>query len=553
MANVVIDIAAQFTGKSAFNKATSATDGLEKSVGKLAKQFVSLFAAQKIYSFGKASVKAFAEDEKSARSLALALANTGNAFAQMDVESFIQRMQRTTGVLDDELRPAFRTLITATGDVKKSQDALALALDISRGTGKDLTAVTLALSKGYSGQTTALSRLGAGLSKATLASGDMDLITSELQKKFAGQALEATKGFAGQMDLLTVAVNNAKEAIGKGLVDALGILAGGQGSVGGAVGVINSIATGIADGAKNIAFMIKQFEALKPVIVAIGALLLIYFAPVTAAVAAITALLAIGGKNLKKSQYAQGKIPGGMGNVSMSVGSQDTQRAQAAAKAKADKETLGVTKTGNTLKKIENDLTARKLALTGDEKALLELQKQYDVTRVGLFSALSQAGDSETKMRLLSLIAIHDQNAALAGQIKKAEESTDALKAFTDAIRAAIKALIDMIAAQQLKLMTLLGINPANPATAIGSFNAGSARMGESAGNIAAGLPVSGLNSMGFGDAHLGALARQSVNAGTTYVINATGIGDQQIASVVQSAIQDLNRFGSSTTYAGAL
>lgn len=457
MANVVIDIAAQFTGKSAFSKATAATDGLEKSVGKLAKQFVSLFAAQKIYSFGKASVKAFAEDEKSARSLALALANTGNAFAQMDVESFIQRMQRTTGVLDDELRPAFRSLITATGDVKKSQDALALALDISRGTGKDLTAVTLALSKGYSGQTTALSRLGAGLSKATLASNDMDLITSELQKKFAGQALEATKGFAGQMDLLTVAVNNAKEAIGKGLVDSLGILAGGQGGVGGAVGVINNMANGIAEGTKNIAYMIKQFEALKPVIIAIGALLLIYFAPITAAVAALTFLLAKGGQNLKKSQFRQGSVPGGMGNVSMSTSSQDTQRAQMIAKIKADKETLGVTKTGNTLKKIENDLTARKLALTGDEKALLELEKKYDVTRIGLFSALNQATDSETKMRLLSLIAIHDQNAALAGQIKKAEESTDALAAFKNAIIEAIKALVAMTNAMLSKLQQDFG------------------------------------------------------------------------------------------------
>jgi hypothetical protein len=59
---------------------------------------------------------------------------------------------------------------------------------------------------------------------------------------------------------------------------------------------------------------------------------------------------------------------------------------------------------------------------------------------------------------------------------------------------------------------------------------------------------------MGFGDTHLGALARQSGNATTVnYNINASGIGDQQIASVVQNAIQDLNRFGSSTTYAGAI
>jgi hypothetical protein len=40
---------------------------------------------------------------------------------------------------------------------------------------------------------------------------------------------------------------------------------------------------------------------------------------------------------------------------------------------------------------------------------------------------------------------------------------------------------------------------------------------------------------------------------GSTYIINASGIGDQQIAAVVQGAIQDLNRYGNSTTYAGAI
>jgi hypothetical protein len=39
----------------------------------------------------------------------------------------------------------------------------------------------------------------------------------------------------------------------------------------------------------------------------------------------------------------------------------------------------------------------------------------------------------------------------------------------------------------------------------------------------------------------------------TNITINATGIGDQQIAAVVQNAIQDLNRYGNSTTYAGAI
>lgn len=541
-ADIAINIAAQFTGKNAFQKADKATAGLQRSVKNLGMALGVAFSARAITNFSKLAVKAFAEDEKAARSLALAVANTGNAFAQLDVESFIQRMQRTTGVLDDDLRPAFRTLITTTGDVKKSQDALALALDISAGTGRDLNQVSLALARGYAGQTTGLSRLGAGLSKATLKAGDMDEITKELQARFSGQALEATKGFAGQMALLTVAVNDAKEAIGKGLVDALGVLSGGQGGTGGAISVINDMATGIAEGAKNIAFMIKQFEALKPVIIAIGSLLLIYFAPVTAAVAALTFLLAKGGQNLKKSQFRQGAIPGGMGNVSMSVGSQDTQRAQTAARKRAEKEALSLTKTSNSLKKIDNDATARKLALTGDELALKELEKKFDVERIGLYAALNQTTDSETKMRLLSLIAIHDQNTAMAGMIKKANEAEDAFKQLIEAIRASIRATLDRIAAElsQLQKLTTTGANtPIEQQRAVirEKLNLAMPDISALQNNLR-------LNGVGINTANSGS---------PTYIINASGIGDQQIASVVQGAIQDLNRYGNSTTYAGAI
>lgn len=460
-ADIAINIAAQFTGKNAFQKADSATAKLQKSVKTLGRSLGVALGTAAIVNFGKQSVKAFAADDNAARSLAKTLENLGlnTGYAGAELNGYISRLEKQTGVLDDELRPAMDRLLRATGSVTDSQKLLGLALDISAGTGKDLTAVSQGLQKAYLGNNASLGRLGVGLTKAELNSSTFLEIQTKLTTLFAGQAKDAADSFQGSLNKLTVASNNAKEAIGKGLVEAIATLTGGGGSIDGATGVIDKMASGIAEGAKNIAFMIKQFEALKPVIIAIGALLLIYFAPVTAAVAALTFLLAKGGQNLKKSQFNQGKIPSGMGNVSMSVSSQDTQRAQAAAKAKTDKETLVITKTGNTLKKIENDLTARKLALTGDEKALRELEKKYDVTRVGLFSALNQATDSETKMRLLSLIAIHDQNAALAGQITKAQESTDALKAFTDAIRAAIRALLDMIAAQQAKIMETLGIS----------------------------------------------------------------------------------------------
>jgi hypothetical protein len=261
MANVTIDIAAQFTGKTAFNKAQSSTTALEKSVSKLGKRLLAVYSTQKLIAYGKASAKAFAADDKAARSLALALANTGNAFASIGVEKFIADLQKTTGVLDDNLRPAFRTLLTATGDVKKSQDGLNLALDISAGTGKDLSAVSMALAKAYGGQTTALSRLGAGLSKATLASGNMDLIISELSAKFKGQALTAAKSYSGQLDQLTVAAQNAKEIIGKDLLDSLNILSGPNG-IGKTTSAIENLATTIGNAIFGVSILIEKIKSI---------------------------------------------------------------------------------------------------------------------------------------------------------------------------------------------------------------------------------------------------------------------------------------------------
>jgi hypothetical protein len=525
MANVVIDIATQYTGNPAFKKAINDSQKLEKSVAKLGKQLAGVFAASKLLAFGKASVKAFAEDEKAARSLALALANTGNAFAAIGVEKFIGDLQRATGVLDDNLRPAFRTLLTATGDVKKSQDALALALDISSGTGKDLSAVTAALSKGFSGQTTALSRLGAGLSKATLASGDMDAITQALTDKFKGQALAAAQGYSGQMDRLAVASANAKEIIGKDLLDSMQLIAGKDG-IGGAATAMESFATQIGNAIYGIGVLTTKIKSLP------GADFIGRFLSAATQVSGLGALSKFGASSKAASAGTPAQSPG-----------------QRKAIDKANADAIKLQKTKNNLSTIDNNNTARKLVLTGDQLALAELEKKFDVERIGLFAAMNQATDGETKMRLLSLIAIHDQNAALAGQIKKQEETTDAMEAFRQAILASIRALLDKIAAEQLKLLTLLGITPTPPTAAAAiSFNAGSARLGESAGNIAAGLPASGLTSMGFGDAHLGALARQSVNNSPSINIQinpaVAGLIDviqNQSASGVSTTVNRLN------------
>jgi len=517
MANVVIDILAEFTGKKAFKQAESATSQLEKSVKKLAKQFVQVFAAQKVLAFGKASVKAFAADEKAAKSLAVALANTGNAFATLDVESFIAKLQRTTGVLDDELRPAFRTLLTATGDVKKSQEGLQLALDISAGTGKDLSAVSMALAKAYGGQTTALSRLGAGLDKATLKTGNMDVILGQLNDKFGGQALAAVKTYSGQIAVLNVALQNAKETIGKGLLDSFAMLAGSNGLTD-TVSGIQKMANFIADVTKNVAFLIKQFEALKPVLAVIAAALLIAFAPVTAAILALVGLVAIAGKNLKKSSFAKGIIPGGMGNVSMTGGSnQNIVQSQTANSAASKLLATEKARLAN-LKKITAE-QQKKTALDKLSSVLTQAQKIFDMERIELAAAAMNKQTEEDRVRIRLKTEILDLEEAInSGNVEGATKLASAVvndaKLLGD-LRGAMVSLGDVpnpfeawLATLQSALAALLALT-GKPMTAIGGltpaqayefgnpYDAARSAIGasEAARNYAAGNPMDAARS----------------------------------------------------------
>jgi hypothetical protein len=431
MAFPEILLGSKFDAKG-FKQAESATAKLNKGVKNLARTFGVAFGAAALVTYSKRAVKAFADDEKAARSLSVALANTGNAFASIGVEKFIDDLQRTTGVLDDNLRPAFQTLVTATGDVTKSQKALSLALDISAATGKDLGSVSSALAKGFTGQTTALSRLGAGLSKATLASGDMDAIMTELNDKFSGQATAAVQGYSGQIALLNVALANSAEIIGKDLLDSINLISGANG-IGKTTSAIENMATSIGNAVYGVASLINRLKGIYQ----------------DTFIGDFFGLL---GKIPNLSTFGAAAKARSAGNPAQSPG-------QRKAIDKANADALKLAKTKNSLATIDNANTARKLTLTGDQLALAELEKKFDVERIGLYAALNQSTDGETKMRLLSLVAIHDQNAAMAGMIKKANEAENAFAAFIEALRATIRGMLDAIAPQVKQLQTLTGPN----------------------------------------------------------------------------------------------
>ena len=199
-----------------------------------------------VLDFFQSAMTAALADEKAMRSLEIALQNVGAAHAVAPVEKFIDALARETGVADDQLRPAFQKLVTATEDVTLSQDSLKLAMDISAGTGKDLESVAVALAKGFGGQTTALGRLGVGLDASIIKSKDMDAITAALSDKFSGQAAAAAETYQGKLNRLNIAVDEGKELIGVALLNAVDDISQAFGGTGGMSSAVDTAAESVA-------------------------------------------------------------------------------------------------------------------------------------------------------------------------------------------------------------------------------------------------------------------------------------------------------------------
>ena len=198
---------------------------LEK-FGKVAAAAFAAAAAAAVAYAGKLAidgVKAAIEDEAAQLRLANALRNvTAATDAQIaSVEEQITKMSLAFGIADDALRPAFQRLATATGDLTKAQDGLELALDISASTGKSVESVSNALAKAYEGNTSALTRLGIGLSAAEVKSLGLDGTMKELAKTFGGSATVQANTLEGQINRLKILFQETQESVGQGLLPAV--------------------------------------------------------------------------------------------------------------------------------------------------------------------------------------------------------------------------------------------------------------------------------------------------------------------------------------------
>ena len=419
MPNLIVSAVSTFDNKG-LKKGKKEISTFEKQVKSFAKVFAAAFSVSALTNYSKKAVQAFMADEKAAKSLEQQLKNTGYQFSAPAVEMYIANLQKTTGVLDDQLRPAFQQLLTVTGSITTSQEALNTALNISAATGKSLTEVTSALSRGYAGNTTGLSRLGAGLSKTLLKTNDMNLIMAELNKKFAGQSAARLDTYAGKMDLLTAASADAQEIIGKALLDSLS-----------ALGKDKSIDT-LTDSMTNFA------TAVADIIRGIGVL--------SAAIQKITNLPGL--KQLLELGYKTSAL-----GLLQRLGRNDRETNDSAFN-KVGRPSVAEIATQLKLLKAKRDelaLLNKKNAL--ENKNVEELKKKFDLERIGLTAALAKATDEETKLRLRAQLAILDNNDALAKKILAEMEAAEALRKLAEQAAAAGKSITEFALIQVRSLI----------------------------------------------------------------------------------------------------
>jgi hypothetical protein len=444
--DLYVNAVTTFDGK-ALTKGQKQIAGFEKNVKNLAKAFGLTFSAAALAQYGKNAVKAFAAEDAQVKQLTQSLKNLGLSFATQDVKQYLDVLEQATGVNKDQLQPALQKILQTTGDIAKSQEILALALDTSAGSGQDLASVSQVLAQAYVGNNRGLRTLNIGLTQAEIKTANFADIQEKLLKIFGGQAAVAADTYTGKLNKLTIAAENASEEIGRGLIGALEGLAGADGNLDPLIDKMNklSVATGdfisILFGGKT-----KDGYSLKD---------------------ALDIVFSGGVK--------------GFGNRSLSASNQDTQRADAAAAAKAAAEAAKREKERLALLKKQALLEKNKLSLS-------KAAAVFDTNRISIAAALRATYDKETILRLEALQAIEEDNGELA--LKKINDLA-ALQKNTDMAKLAGIAQVSeaTLSALNTQLLTeLKGINDSKMAEAdkenarqiaFGKYNAALTAAGE--------------------------------------------------------------------------
>jgi hypothetical protein len=305
------------------------------------------------------------------------------------------------------------------------------------------------------------------------------------------------------MAKLTVAVDESKEAIGKGLLDAIAALSGSND--------IDTFTTKMVNAAEKIG---NAFRTVGDVIGLLNP----------------NASVKVDGKFVRRSDVMN-QNQGGYSGIP----------AQRKAETKAIKDAV-------TLRKQENTLIKAKTAVD-------QLRDKFDVERIGLMAALNAATDEETKLRIKAQIAILDNNDALAKKILAEMAAADAAKKFADNFQFALDAVKNMTSKINAFILSMGGTVPTTT-TSTTSTSAAPTFTPLTAGyfqDLATQL-VGTANYAGMNVSQIASeRARESGNRFLDVNVRIDSPSGDKFAQLVAESIQVAGRSGYSTTGAGQL
>jgi len=236
MANVLIDIAAEFTGNKAFKQAETSTEKLTRNIKKLAGAVGIAFSATAIVNFGKLAVKASLDQQ--------AEQNRLNQLLKVGVGATTQEI----ALLNDQAKALERIGVVSGGNISTTQSQLAtFNLQVSTiealtpaildyvtaekgatASTADFKSMTNGLAQALNGNFASLTRVGFVLDENTkkqIKSGTETERAEALVKVLNSTYKDFNKNLretdAGQMQVLANSAQEATTIIGTGLLDAL--------------------------------------------------------------------------------------------------------------------------------------------------------------------------------------------------------------------------------------------------------------------------------------------------------------------------------------------
>lgn len=169
-------------------------------------------------------VKSIMDIEKSYAALGQAMANQGLATKQnLDAVSELVDGYESLGFGSEKAADAMKVLVTATGDLTKSEHLLSVAANLARAGQMSIEDAARSLVRAQAGNAKLFTQFGIVLDKNKPKAEAMAEAMAKLEQRLGGQAEAYAKTFAGQLAIMKEGLGDIFEAIGMKVLPVLNL------------------------------------------------------------------------------------------------------------------------------------------------------------------------------------------------------------------------------------------------------------------------------------------------------------------------------------------